>query len=168
MKTKLILITGAPGVGKTETGKKLIDFCPDRSALIDTDNIVGIQPFKIDDDFYELVGKNLKSCITNFHNHNYKLIIVTGVLIPEGIYKQIIDFISDNKKFEYVIYGLQANKEIIINRIENDIKPQNSYQRKQWLHVNDEILEIKGLKTIDTSTLTIDEVVNTIRELEEL
>ncbi|MFB6434334.1 hypothetical protein, partial [Bacillus thuringiensis] len=66
------------------------------------------------------------------------------------------------------LYGLQANKEIIINRIENDIKPQNSYQRKQWLHVNDEILEIKGLKTIDTSTLTIDEVVNTIRELEEL
>ncbi|MEK4418410.1 AAA family ATPase [Bacillus sp. FSL K6-0268] len=168
MKTKLVFITGAPGVGKTETGQKLIHFCPNNSALIDTDKLGSIQPFKIDDDFYELVGKNLKACINNFHDHKYQLLIITGVLIPEGMYKHIIDFVSDKTKFEYKIYGLQANEETIINRINNDNKGQNPIQRKKWLHVNDEILHIEKIQIIDTTNFSIGEVVYAIRLLEML
>ncbi|OLR26824.1 AAA family ATPase [Bacillus cereus] len=168
MKTKLVFITGAPGVGKTETGQKLIGFCPNNVALIDTDKLGGIQPFIIDDDFYELVSKNLKACINNFHDHKYQLLIITGVLIPDGIYKHIIDFISDKTKFEYEIYGLQADEETIINRINNDNKGQDSIQRKKWIHVNEEMLHIEKIKTIDTTNFSIDEVVYAIRLLEML
>lgn len=163
--TRIIILTGAPGVGKTETGRRLISYCPKHSALIDTDALVGIYPWVIDDVFYQLLGKNLRACIGNYVEWGAKEIVISGVIIPDGTYKELHSLLED-ERFVFKFYGLQASHEVIERRIAKDPKSQNPNQRLQWLHLNEVIAEIPGITLIDTENLSLHQVVETIVEYE--
>ncbi|WP_281886259.1 hypothetical protein [Paenibacillus sp. YYML68] len=154
---KIIVITGAPGVGKTETGRQLVNLYQSNSAWIDTDAFASISPFVINDEFYKLAGNNLKSCINNYYQWGIENLIISGVILPGGIYDQITQ-IRNEEVYTWKFYFLNAEMEIIRNRIVNDYKPQDAEQRLSWLHLNDNSNELPNCRVINNSNKTIKEV----------
>lgn len=165
MRNKIILITGAPGVGKTETARALISLCPKKSVWLDTDKIVSIQPFTIDDNFYELLFNNIVSCIQNYEIWGAKLIVISGVVLPSNILSKLLSYIS---KYDWSVYGLYASEYLVKQRILRDKKGQNVSQRLKWLHLLEETKILKNATLIDNSSLFIEEVANQIALNEEI
>ena len=164
---RILVITGAPGAGKTETARQLIELCPDRSALIDTDAVVHIHPWRIDRGFYALVGANLRACIENYSAWGAQVIVISGVVMVGGIYDEIAPLLDDSR-YAVVFYGLRAEKKILTSRIIRDSKMQDAEQRLQWLHLNDELNQIPGCHVVETSNLEVGTVANMIAENEGL
>ena len=127
------MLTGVPGVGKTEVARQLVGRCPPRSAWIDTDWLVGITPFQVDDHFRKLLFANLTSCLRNYADWGANVVVVSGVILPApaGIYDQLRDFADENAEWSWNYFGLKASKKLILQRILTDDKDQDADQRQE-------------------------------------
>lgn len=170
-KMRIVVITGTCGAGKSEASKRLIHLFPEKSALLETDALVGQYPFrvaKIDEAFHSLVGANLHNCINTYRQWGAENLLICGVIVPGGIYSKLEDLLND-PSYEWIFYGLQASEDTIRNRIiKDDETPKTAQHRLQWFHLNEKVKEIPGCRLIDTSNLTLDEVVKTIARSEGL
>jgi len=170
-KMRIVVITGTCGVGKTETAQRLIHLFPEKSALLETDALVGQYPFrvaKIDEAFHALVVSNLRNCINTYRQWGTENLLICGVVVPGGIYSELGDLLDDPAS-EWIFYGLQASEDTIKNRIIKDSeKLLTAPHRLQWFHLNEKVKEISGCRLIDTNNLTLDEVVKTIARSEGL
>ncbi len=164
---KIIVITGTPGIGKTETAKRLLDYCPERTVSFDTDELAYIHPWKFDNDFYRLVGANLRAVIHNAYRWRASLILVNGVIIPGGIYDQLHKLLR-NPAFTWSFYGLQTNQQTIEQRAQNDAKLRNVSLTLQSFHCNALVREVPGCHLIDTTHLSLEQVVDIIARSEGL
>ena len=63
--TKLIIINGAPGVGKSVVGNLLFSKL-DNSAYLDGDDVWRINPFEVNELTKNLAADNIVSMISNF------------------------------------------------------------------------------------------------------
>jgi LDH2 family malate/lactate/ureidoglycolate dehydrogenase len=162
--TRVIVINGAPGVGKTETARRLIARCPERAALIDTDALVGIHPWHIDDAFYALVGANLRTCLANYRAWGARVVVISGVFIPEGIYAQVRPLL-EAEEYTWSFYALQARPDTLRARILADPKPQDPALRLDCLPLNDEVRDIPGTVLVDTDGRSVEAVVAELARL---
>jgi AAA domain len=164
---RVIAITGAPGAGKTEVGRALIERCPPGSALLDSDAVAGIHPFVVDDDFNRLAAANLGACIEGFLAWGARTLVLTGVLIPDGILGHMTATLAD-PRLSWRFYGLRASAPVLAARLAADPKPQDAAQRAQWAHLDADLDRIPGCRIVSTDRLAIDAVVDAIAELEGL
>jgi len=130
---RVVVITGAPGVGKTSVARHLIGFCPPGTAFLDTDQLADIHPWHIDERFLNIVGANLRACLENFSFANIHTVVVSGVIVQGGIYDQIEEFISDSR-FDWIFYALRADVLTIRNRIQSSSNEETRCFRLKWLH----------------------------------
>jgi len=156
---KVIVLSGAPGAGKTECAARLIRLCPERSAWIDTDWLAGIHPWRVDEEFHALVGANLRACIENYRRWSARVLIVSGVVVHGGIYDELPPVVEGDT---WQLFALQARPEVLARRILGDAKAQDADQRLQWLALNEEAARLPGCRAIDTSDLALAEVVERI------
>jgi hypothetical protein len=163
----VIAITGAPGVGKTEVGRALIERCPPGSALLDTDGVGGIHPFVIDDEFNGLVAANVAACIENFLAWGARILVLTGVLVPDGILGCLGSSLAD-QRLTWRFYGLRASAATLAARIAADRKPQDPEQRLRWSHLDAVLEEIPDCRIVSTDGLPVAGVADAIAELEGL
>jgi LDH2 family malate/lactate/ureidoglycolate dehydrogenase len=163
---RIILITGAPGAGKTEVAARVIRLCPHRSVWVDTDKLVSIHPFTIDGPFYKLLYANLTACLINYAAWDASVIVISGVIVPSGIYSRLRRFSLPG--YLWRRYALTASRRSLVQRIEKDIKPQDIEQRKLWLRLNEEVRSLPGFHVIDTTRKRLAKVVETIARKERL
>ncbi len=160
---KNIVLTGFMGAGKTTVGKKLAEVL--EIPLVDTDDLIedkiGMKISEIfarhGEEYFRELEEQIVEEVSRLHSH----IIVTGggVVLREKNMRNL-------KRGGVVIY-LHASPEVIYERIKNQT-------HRPLLQVDDPLAKIRELMdfrapyyanhdfTVDTSSLTVDEVVEEI------
>jgi LDH2 family malate/lactate/ureidoglycolate dehydrogenase len=162
---RLVAITGAPGVGKTEVARRLGARYPVPAVVVDTDGIAGIQPFAVDDRFERLVVRNLKTCLEGFREWGARVVVLSGVLLPNGLLARMADLLDDGH-IEWVCYGLRAGPRQLTARILADAKYQDAQDRLRWLALDEDVASIPGVQLVDTNQLSLEQVVAAVVERE--
>ncbi|MGF1430804.1 Ldh family oxidoreductase [Kitasatospora sp. LaBMicrA B282] len=162
---RIVVVTGAPGAGKTEVGRRLVRRyrCP--AALIDTDAVADIYPWRADEKLTELIGRNLRACLRSYLDWGARVVVLSGVLLPGRTLDQFADLIAD-PGLDWVSYGLQARPERLAARILADTKVQEADGRMSWSHLDRELPGVAGIRLVDTNELTLDQVVDRIAAAE--
>jgi LDH2 family malate/lactate/ureidoglycolate dehydrogenase/broad-specificity NMP kinase len=163
---RVVMITGAPGVGKTEVARALAGRYGESSAVIDTDAISDVRPWKADERLYRLIAVNLAACVIGFKAAGVRTLVVSGALVPGRAFDHLAPLLQD-VTLRWTIYALRAAPTELAARARNDGKTQDADTRITWAHLNDEVARIDGAHVIDTTELTLDDVVAeiTAREL---
>jgi LDH2 family malate/lactate/ureidoglycolate dehydrogenase len=161
----VIVLTGAPGAGKTTTGRCLIELCPPHSAWIDADRMAAVHPWHIDAAFYDLVGANLSASLNNFHAWGARVVVVAGVILPGGT-RDRLQPLFDRAEFEWQWYSLVASPEVLAARIREDAKEQDAKQRLKWLYLDEEARCLPDAVVIDTTSMPTELVAATIARRE--
>ncbi len=164
---RVIVLSGAPGVGKTTVGRMLVEHCPDRSTWIDTDMLAAVHPWRADRQFFDLVGANLRAALQNNRRFGIKMVVLSGVVIPGGILDELEPVLRE-PGFTFRFYALRAHPEVLAARILGDAKPQDGADRLTWSHVNELVCQIPDCTLIDTSRSSVSGVVARLVALEGL
>jgi LDH2 family malate/lactate/ureidoglycolate dehydrogenase len=162
---RIVVLTGAPGAGKTTAARALIELCPLRAGLVETDAMAAIHPWRVDDDFHRLVGDNLRACLRNYRDWGAGHVVLAGVVVPDGIYRELEPLLGE-AGFEWQFYGLKAAPEALRQRIWRDPKPQEPAQRERWMFLDQVIESIPGIHLVDTTGRRPEEIAATIAAAE--
>lgn len=160
---KLILIGGPMGVGKTTISKKLHQSL-ENSAFLDGDWCWDMHPFIVNDETKKMVMNNIVYQLNQFLNCSSIHYVIFCWVMHE---QSIIDEILSRIEFDCKVYNfsLVCTKEELIKRIQKDI--DLGIRQQDVLKRSIERLEMyQHLQTtkVDTSMLSIDEVVSSIKE----
>lgn len=158
---RVVAITGAPGVGKTEVARRLVERYRVPAAVADTDGLAGVCPWAVDERLYRLIARNLRACLDGYREWGARVVVLSGVLMVDGTLAHLGDLLDD-PRLDWVFYGLRARPEQLTARIRGDAKYQDADGRLEWLHLNDEVTAIPGVRLVDTTHLGLDQVVDTI------
>ncbi|WP_128378876.1 Ldh family oxidoreductase [Streptomyces cavernae] len=163
--TRVVVITGAPGVGKTEAGRRLVRRyrCP--AAFIDTDSMADVYPWRADERTYSLISRNLRACLASYREWGARIVVISGVLLPGRALDPLADLLTD-QGLHWVFYGLRATAGELAARIRSDTKVQEADGRLSWAYLDAEVPTVPGVQQIDTSGTPLDTVVDRIAEAE--
>ncbi len=156
----IIIITGAPGSGKTQTAIHLLD-TTDNSAFIDGDTLLGVNPFNRNNNNLRLLRyKNIAAVTKNYHEAGYATIIISFVYMDDNhISEQIHLFDSIDT---VAVFALVPKNEVLTERHKND-----SYKREaidSSIILNNAIGRLKSSERIDNSIISIEEIGNIIKK----
>lgn len=154
---RVVLVTGAPGVGKTDTARHLAALYDEQVAVIDTDSLASIHPFSIDEAFNTLVEVNLHAVLPNYVAWGASIVIISGVA-REGALFDVIERACDRVGATLAVYVLAADVDEVRRRILGDAKVQDARGRLEWLHLVEEFAAVGGGTAIDTSRRSAREV----------
>jgi len=157
----LVLIFGAPGVGKTATCEELKNLLP-KNILLEGDWLWSPTPFFMAETEREMFYKNLVYVLDNFLSHPELENIIHSWVVPE---KEVLQKILLQLSLENVnlhIFALTCSEQEHMKRIENDVNP-----RRRATHVGGSIKRLEQYndvnhKKIDTTGLTAKEVAGVI------
>lgn len=160
---KLILIGGPMGVGKTAVSKTLYKTL-ENSVFLDGDWCWDMHPFIVNDETKKMVMNNIGYqlnqflCCSSIH-----YVVFCWVMHEQTIIDEIISRIES--ECEVYSFSLVCTKEELTKRIQKDI--DLGIRQQDVLNKSIERLEMyQHLQTtkVDTSMLSIDEVVSSIKE----
>ncbi len=157
MLTKLIIINGPPGVGKSVVGNLLFPKLSN-SALLDGDDVWRINPFKVNEVTKNIVMQNILFVLRNYIEANYEYVIFIWVLHEQPIIDYLLSRLDD-LKFNVHIFTLIADEQVLLHRLQMDTDrrtdPNLALSRlRQSLTLSTE--------KIDTTMLEPKEIVNRI------
>lgn len=121
MNTKLIVINGVMGVGKTTVSKRLYKEL-ENSFWLDGDNCWTMNPFIVNEENKEMVLNNISFILNNFlSNSSSKSVVFNWVIQSDDIMNEILSRINTKNVDVYKI-TLMCTKEELIRRIESDVR----------------------------------------------
>ncbi len=158
---KLIIINGAPGIGKTSSSQLLYQQL-NNSAWLDGDWCWMINPFKVTDENKRMVEDNIIHVLLNYiNNSSLDYIILCWVIPHQALLNSLLEKLA-NKNLQIYKITLIAQADIFRNRLLKDKRTEeqilDSIKRLEVYHNMDTI-------KIDTSHLSIQETVTRIKEL---
>lgn len=160
---KVIVLTGAPGAGKTEAGKRLTRLIQPAIG-IDLDELAWLQPWTVDDRLYDLMAANLVAVLENARAAGIETAVVSGVIVPGAVYDRLVPQLG-REGFDWRFIVLRASAETLTARIASDTKSQDPGTRTVWTTLDAIAATIPGAAEIRTDALTLDEVVECVRDL---
>jgi hypothetical protein len=158
---RMVVITGAPGVGKTEVARRLAGRYRLPSAVVDTDWLADTRPWRADERLYRLIAANLTACLPGYRAWGVRTLVVSGVLMPGRALDHLAHLIAD-PDLDWTFYGLRAGRAELAARARNDPKAQDAAIRISWSHLDDEVAHVPGVRLLDTTGLTVGEVVEVL------
>lgn len=127
MKRNLIIITGQEGAGKSTIIRALLPHTND-AAQIDAEDIGQTNPWKMNEDFMNLLWNNVNSLMNNFWNAGYSTIIAASFLNTYPEYKLFKKFIP--KDTNVFVIQLSASQNTRNSRRKSRSKPTTEEWRK--------------------------------------
>src|SRR4051812_12997480 len=79
---RIIVLSGPPGAGKTEVGRRLSARCRVPAAALDADRVADVPPWVADENFYRLLARNVAACLPGFREWGVRLVVLSAVLLP--------------------------------------------------------------------------------------
>lgn len=160
MKKKLIIINGAPGVGKTTVSKELNKSLR-KSVWLDGDWCWMMNPWMITEENIKMVESNIIFLLRNYlSNSTFDYIIFNWVLHREEITQRLLEGIDD---FEYELtrITLTCSNESLRERMLLDNRTLEQYEKS-----SSRLRSYEQMKTykIDTSNIRIDETIIRIKQ----
>jgi len=156
----IVIVTGAPGSGKTKTTKLLFETTAS-SAWVDGDSVLTTNPFDRNKQRH-LRYKNIASLVNNYIDEGFINIFISFVYVRNEDLKDQIS-LFDEKETMIRVLALVPGTETLKKRHLND-----DYERvslAQSIDLNDKIKQLKNVDFIDNSNLTIEATVSKIKEI---
>jgi len=155
--TKLIIINGAPGVGKSTIGNVIFSRLHN-SAFLDGDDVWRINPFEVTDRTRSIVERNIAFVLRNYIEASYEYVILVWVLHQQSIIDHLLGNLDD-LKFKVYIFTLICDEEILLERLR-----QQGKKGRELEVALDRLQQSLTLKTekLDTSLLKPDKIVSRI------
>ncbi|MEK7354104.1 MAG: AAA family ATPase [Chloroflexota bacterium] len=156
---KLIIINGAPGIGKSTVGRLLHNRLSN-SAFLDGDDVWRINPFEVNEKTKSLVEKNIIQVLRNYSEAGYEYVILAWVLHQQSTIDRLISHFDDLKP-EVHIFTLVTDEDTLVARLQGDTQIARSPSivkdrlRQSWL---------MKTRKIDTTGLKPEEIVGEILE----
>lgn len=157
--TKLIIINGPPGVGKSTIGNLLFSRLQN-SAILDGDEVWRINPFEVTDRTRDIVERNIAFVLRSYIEANYEYVILVWVLHQQSIIDRLLSKL-DNLKFKAHVFTLICDEETLLER-----RRRQGKKGKELEVALDRLRQSLMLETekLDTSALKPDEIVDMIME----
>ena len=162
---RVVVLTGAPGVGKTETGRRLVRRYRVPAALIDTDTIADVHPWTAEPRTYELIARNLRSCLAAYRDWGARVVVISGVLLPGRSLDALRDLLAD-PTLTWVFYGLRASRGALAARVRGDTKVQEAAGRIGWSFLDEEVPDVPDVRLLDTDGVPLERVVDRLAAAE--
>jgi predicted ABC-type ATPase len=112
--TKLIIINGAPGVGKSAISNILFSKLGN-SAFLDGDDVWRINPFEVTEKTRSIVERNIIFVLRNYIEAGYEYVILAWVLHNQSITERLLINLK-NLEFKVHIFTLICSEEILVER----------------------------------------------------
>ncbi len=152
----IIIVTGAPGSGKSKTCKHLLELT-ENSAWIDGDSLLATNPFNRSEQ--RLIRyKNIAFLVKNYYEGGFKTIYISFVYARQGDLETQINLFEDMDKMK--VFALIPNNKSLSKHHLGDA--YNRVDIKSSVELNNKIALLDNLEIIDNSNLSIDDVSNYI------
>lgn len=150
--TKIILVNGKGGVGKSTNAKELLSKL-DNSAWIDIDDLIKVNPWEFNTKMNFLALENASIVVENYKKNGYEYIILSGGIINQEYFNKFVQGLNNNYHILYV--WLTADKDI---RDERRIsRARDGADLKEHLDYIDSLFtNLDGLNIEDGKFLKID------------
>jgi predicted kinase len=111
---KLVIINGAPGVGKSTVANPVFPELPN-SAFLDGDDVWRINPFEVTERTKAIVIKNIPFVLRNYLEAGYDYVLLAWVMHRQEIIDSVVADLSDLRP-EVHVFTLVAEEGALIDR----------------------------------------------------
>jgi len=165
--TRIVIITGTSGAGKTTVCQSLADALPGTVAYLSGDTIaLSLFPFDISDDRRQFIRENCASFAKHAIAHGYDWVLLEYVILKDVYVDDLISRMDlDGQQLDVIAIDL-ANRDLL-HRLKS--KPENRSKDDrlfepcyQWA---EEIRSMKRPRPFDSTGLSIEQTVDRIGQL---
>ena len=165
--TQVILITGAPGIGKTTSAQLLAQNLPGITAYCCGDVFVlAVTPLEINDDRRLFLRRNLASFVKHAAEHKYDWVILDCVIpSDEFIFKLMEDTGLPSTRFKIIslLAHREAHRERLLPKVKEGMANEANFAAcYEW---TDQIRKLKMAASIDTTNDNEHETMARIMEI---
>lgn len=169
MATRVILITGPPGIGKTAVAQALAERLPGTKARLCGDVfLLAVAPFQASDERRLFLRENLTSFTRHAVEHGYDWVILEFVILEDAFINAFVDSLGAEAGGVCVV-SLLADRRAYLARLESKAEYRNipagdTQACHDWMK---QIQALKVPRPIDTSALSVEQTVEQVRDLIE-
>ena len=168
MRKNLIIINGAPGMGKTTVCEELAKILP-RNVYLDCDCFMWANPYVVTEETERIRYQNISFVTQNYLScSEYENVVINWVFAGQGAIDRILAEL-DLTDVTVRTYSLVCRFDIWKARMENDKVNQKrkieTTFRKWTQRINDGYYETIAAKTIDTSEISAGQAAEIIAKL---
>ncbi|WP_432096767.1 hypothetical protein [Streptomyces sp. bgisy100] len=161
---RLVVVTGAPGVGKTRLAQSLVARYAVPAAAVDCDPVV--HPWESSEKLYALMASTLRATLPVYRAWGAGVVVVSGVVLAGRALEPFLE-VFDALGAESVIYGLRAGPDALAARIRKDPGGEHFIEgRLAETHLDEEVAQVPGARQIDTTDLGPEEAVEAVLAME--
>jgi len=117
-RTRLVLIGGAPGVGKSAVAREILSRL-DNCVWLDGDDLWRMNPFVVNTKTRRMVERNAKAVLRSFIAEGFSTVLFTWVLHRQSIAKRIIAGLPKSK-YRLFHFTLVCSDRTLKTRIDSD------------------------------------------------
>ncbi|MBA0052909.1 hypothetical protein E0L36_19125 [Streptomyces sp. AJS327] len=157
---RVVVVTGAPGVGKTRLAHQLVARYAVPAAAIDCDPVV--YPWQSTESLYALMADTLRASIPVYRDWGSRVIVISGVVLA-GRALEPLRAVFEELGADWVCYGLRATPDALAARIRRDAGSEHYVEgRLAESFLDAEVPGVPGVREIDTSALSATEVADAV------
>lgn len=160
-RVRVVVITGAPAVGKTTVAQQLARCYIVPTAMVDTDWLGNVWPWQENDELLDLIADNMTSTLPRFRSWGAQVIVVSGVLLPGRVLSRIAHLL-ESTDYEWVFYALRASSNTLMARVATDFGVQDSQLRASMANLDSLLDGLDNAQHIQTDDLDAARVLRSV------
>ena len=162
----VILITGAPAVGKTTLLPVLADVLPEKNAFLDGDAVGRTRPLTRTIERLSLIQDNICACADNFASWGAQYFVACFVFPSQERMDRICGKLRDAGHF-VVPVALVADEDALIDRVKakGQDHGQDCDSIQATLGCNASVKTLRGVHFVDTTDASVSDIAERIRGL---
>ena len=165
-----IIITAAPGVGKTTVFEVLARKLPGKAGLLDGDAVGRLVPFRLSEEWLNLVQDNIAACARNFAGCGIRYFVTCFCLPTQERLNRLTGLL---RRLGYRVHAIAliADEESLgeRNRERGGCEVRDAAEFAEALRCHRGIMQLQGVTFIDTTGMSAErvgqEIVRTIMHL---
>lgn len=152
----VIVVNGAPGVGKSTVLRAMADLVPPGSAMFDGDDVARVRPHRLSLEWLNLVQENLLACAENFRNFGVNHLFIAFPFPSQERVDRLNRAFGERgfgMRWVSLLADAQYQRERLVVR-----NPRLYHNLETLAGYNEQVKALAGVPRIDTTAKTLDQV----------